>query len=62
VRRFAPVGAQIRTAIASYVGEVRGGTFPSDAESFPLESDRGPAAAAAASASEALYSTPKAKP
>jgi 3-methyl-2-oxobutanoate hydroxymethyltransferase len=58
VRRFATLGAQIRDAVATYVGEVRAQTFPSDAESFPLESDRG----APAASTDPLYSTPKAKP
>jgi 3-methyl-2-oxobutanoate hydroxymethyltransferase len=34
VRRFAQLGQTIKDAVASYVGEVRAGTFPSDAEAF----------------------------
>lgn len=34
VRRFATLGATIKEAVAGYVGEVRAGTFPSDAEAF----------------------------
>lgn len=37
VRRFDELGARIREAVGSYVAEVRAGTFPSDAESFPLQ-------------------------
>ena len=36
VRRFATLGATIKDAVSAYVGEVRGGTFPSDAESFAV--------------------------
>ena len=60
VRRFAQLGAGIRDAVGTYVREVRAGTFPSDAESFPVESDRLPAGAAPA-ANEAAYAAPKAK-
>lgn len=42
VRRFAPVGRAIKDAVASYVQEVRAGTFPSDAESFAGESRHSP--------------------
>lgn len=34
VRRFATLGSTIRSAVATYVREVREATFPSDAESF----------------------------
>jgi 3-methyl-2-oxobutanoate hydroxymethyltransferase len=43
VRRFALLGQTIKEAVASYVGEVRGGTFPSDAESFAVTESRAPA-------------------
>ena len=36
VRRFATLGAEIKQAVGQYVTEVRGGTFPSDAESFAV--------------------------
>ncbi len=36
VRRFATLGATIKDAVSQYVGEVRGGSFPSDAESFAV--------------------------
>ncbi|NVB76843.1 MAG: 3-methyl-2-oxobutanoate hydroxymethyltransferase [Kofleriaceae bacterium] len=36
VRRFANLGATIKDAVSQYVGEVRGGSFPSDAESFAV--------------------------
>jgi 3-methyl-2-oxobutanoate hydroxymethyltransferase len=36
VRRFATLGTTIKAAVAQYVGEVRGSTFPSDAESFAV--------------------------
>jgi 3-methyl-2-oxobutanoate hydroxymethyltransferase len=36
VRRFATLGATIKDAVGQYVAEVRGGTFPSDAESFAV--------------------------
>jgi 3-methyl-2-oxobutanoate hydroxymethyltransferase len=54
VRRFATLGQTIKDATAAYVGEVRGGTFPSDAESFALHESRAPQQAA-------LYSTAAAK-
>jgi 3-methyl-2-oxobutanoate hydroxymethyltransferase len=50
VRRFATLGATIKDAVAQYVGDVRGGTFPSDAESFAVNETRAPQQAA-------LYST-----
>ena len=42
VRRFATLGTVIKDAVAQYVGEVRGGTFPSDAESFAVTETRAP--------------------
>ncbi len=36
VRRFATLGATIKNAVGQYVNEVRGGSFPSDAESFAV--------------------------
>lgn len=36
VRRFATLGATIKEAVGQYVTEVRGSTFPSDAESFAV--------------------------
>ncbi len=54
VRRFATLGQTIKEAVASYVGEVRGGTFPSDAESFAVNETR-------SSGVGALYSTAGAK-
>jgi len=54
VRRFAMLGQTIHDATAAYVAEVRGGTFPSDAESFALAESRAPQQAA-------LYSTAAAK-
>ena len=54
VRRFATLGATIKEAVGQYVGEVRGGTFPSDAESFALHESRPQPAGA-------LYSTAAAK-
>ena len=40
VRRFATLGQTIKDATAAYVAEVRGGTFPSDAESFARNESR----------------------
>jgi 3-methyl-2-oxobutanoate hydroxymethyltransferase len=40
VRRFARLGQTIKEAVGQYVTEVRGGTFPSDAESFALHESR----------------------
>jgi 3-methyl-2-oxobutanoate hydroxymethyltransferase len=40
VRRFATLGQTIKDATAAYVAEVRGGTFPSDAESFAKNETR----------------------
>ena len=42
VRRFATLGATIKSAVAQYVSEVRGGSFPSDAESFAVNETRAP--------------------
>ncbi|MEO6774332.1 MAG: 3-methyl-2-oxobutanoate hydroxymethyltransferase [Kofleriaceae bacterium] len=36
VRRFATLGTEIKRAVGQYVTEVRGATFPSDAESFAV--------------------------
>jgi len=36
VRRYATLGATIKDAVGRYVSEVRGGEFPSDAESFGM--------------------------
>ncbi|MEP6860555.1 MAG: 3-methyl-2-oxobutanoate hydroxymethyltransferase [Deltaproteobacteria bacterium] len=36
VRRFATLGTEIKNAVGQYVTEVRGGTFPSDAEAFAV--------------------------
>jgi 3-methyl-2-oxobutanoate hydroxymethyltransferase len=36
VRRFATLGTAIKDAVGQYVNEVRGSTFPSDAESFAV--------------------------
>jgi 3-methyl-2-oxobutanoate hydroxymethyltransferase len=44
VRRYATLGATIKDAVAHYVEDVRGGAFPSDAESFLVgESKTAPA-------------------
>jgi 3-methyl-2-oxobutanoate hydroxymethyltransferase len=50
VRRFATLGATIKDAVTAYCSEVRGGTFPSDAESFALQESK-------PRPIEALYST-----
>ena len=52
VRRYATLGATIRDAVSHYVADVRGGAFPSDAESFTVEVKQGPRPA-----EPALYST-----
>jgi 3-methyl-2-oxobutanoate hydroxymethyltransferase len=52
VRRFASLGETIKAAVGAYVGEVRGGTFPSDAESFAVNETRAPK-----TEDPALYST-----
>ncbi len=56
VRRFATLGATIKDAVGAYVGEVRAGTFPSDAESFAVVEKSAPQPA-----EPALYSTAAAK-
>lgn len=50
VRRYATLGATIKDAVSHYVEDVRGGAFPSDAESFTLGESKGAPATA-------LYST-----
>jgi len=40
VRRFATLGNTIKEAVGAYVSEVRGGSFPSDAESFAVNEVR----------------------
>ncbi|HEU0031497.1 MAG TPA: 3-methyl-2-oxobutanoate hydroxymethyltransferase [Kofleriaceae bacterium] len=40
VRRYETLGAKIKTAIESYVADVRAGTFPSDAESFSVAENK----------------------
>ena len=50
VRRFATLGQTIKDAVTAYVGEVRGGSFPSDAESFAVTETR-------AAQPSALYSS-----
>jgi 3-methyl-2-oxobutanoate hydroxymethyltransferase len=52
VRRFATLGATIKDAVGQYVSEVRGGSFPSDAESFAVHETR-----VAKTPDQALYST-----
>jgi 3-methyl-2-oxobutanoate hydroxymethyltransferase len=49
VRRFATLGSTIKQAVGAYVAEVRGGTFPSDAESFAVNEKQAP--------QQPLYST-----
>ena len=49
VRRFATLGKTIKEAVGAYVAEVRGSTFPSDAESFAVHETR--------AAQPQLYST-----
>jgi len=53
VRRFATLGATIKEAVGQYVSEVRGSTFPSDAESFAVTEKQ--------AAQAPLYSTGAAK-
>ena len=53
VRRYEQLGTRIRTAVQSYVDDVRSGAFPSEAESFALEPER----KAAAAADTPVYST-----
>src|SRR5215470_13860079 len=40
VRRYATLGATIKDAVAHYVTDVRGGAFPSDAESFTVAENK----------------------
>ncbi len=54
VRRFATLGKTIKDAVSQYVSEVRGETFPSDAESFAVHETRAPQP-------QALYSSVAAK-
>ena len=49
VRRYATLEATIKDAVGKYVADVRGGAFPSDAESFALADNK--------TASVAMYST-----
>ncbi len=56
VRRYATLGSTIRDAVSHYVADVRGGAFPSDAESFTVEVKQGPSPA-----EPALYSTAASK-
>jgi len=49
VRRYAKLEATIKDAVGKYVADVRGGAFPSDAESFALADNK--------TASVAMYST-----
>ncbi len=46
VRRFATLGGTIKEAVGQYVSEVRGSSFPSDAESFAVHETRAPQPAA----------------
>ncbi len=43
VRRYEQLSVRIRTAVQSFVGDVRSGAFPAAAESFALEADKKPA-------------------
>ena len=54
VRRYATLGATIKDAVAHYVTEVRAGSFPSGAESFPVTESK----AAPGSIEPAPYSSP----
>jgi 3-methyl-2-oxobutanoate hydroxymethyltransferase len=54
VRRYEQLGTRIRTAVQSYVEDVRSGGFPSANESFALEPE-----SRAASAETPVYSTAK---
>jgi 3-methyl-2-oxobutanoate hydroxymethyltransferase len=57
VRRYATLGQTIKDAISHYVEDVRGGQFPSDAESFTMgESKAAPAQV------DSMYSTAGKKP
>jgi 3-methyl-2-oxobutanoate hydroxymethyltransferase len=53
VRRYATLGATIKDAVARYVGDVRAGSFPSDAESFTVAESK----AAPGSIEPASYSS-----
>jgi len=53
VRRYANLGQTIKEAVAAYVGDVRTGAFPSDAESFSIAENK----ATPTSIDPALYST-----
>ena len=53
VRRYESFATRIRTAVASYKADVQSGAFPSPAETFRLEPEGEPPAAAA----DGLYST-----
>jgi 3-methyl-2-oxobutanoate hydroxymethyltransferase len=57
VRKYEAFAARIRTAVASYVDDVRSGRFPSADESFSTAAPA--AAAAAASGTGPIYSTIK---
>ena len=52
VRRYETLGAKIKDAIQHYIGDVRGGAFPSDAESFSVAENK-----ATPTAMDAPYST-----
>ena len=58
VRRYATLGATIKDAVGRYIGDVRDGAFPSDAESFTVAENK----AAPAHVEPALYSTAGKKP
>ena len=45
VRRYATLGQTIKDAVSAYVGDVRSGAFPSDAESFTVSESKGAPAA-----------------
>jgi 3-methyl-2-oxobutanoate hydroxymethyltransferase len=53
VRRYATLGAAIKEAVGHYVADVRGGAFPSDAESFSIAENK----ATPSTIEPALYST-----
>jgi 3-methyl-2-oxobutanoate hydroxymethyltransferase len=38
-KRYADIGEQMRTAVENYVREVQAGTFPTEANSFPMNED-----------------------
>src|SRR5437764_1332686 len=58
VRRYATLGATIKDAVGRYVADVRGGSFPSDAESFTVAESK----AAPGSIEPAPYSSAAKKP